>query len=1283
MIIKNKKRLKIAHFGAFDHDSYGDLIFPFIVEHFLPEFDFIHISPSGKSTLWSDAKKTISINDAFNINDWDGVLVGGGDIVQYAEGFVWNDSALQSLGALASLWSGASLLSAKLDIPCAWNSPGVPADLPDPTLSMSKNSIECVDYLAVRDNLSADRISRLINHPLHIVPDTALVINEIWKKNYNFENKSKPLILSLTPKDLEKRVDEIELLIRKVTIENGLSGDVVILPLMEWQKSTPNHKFEKLKNEFNVLVKNRTLTLQECALEISKGGAYVGNSLHGLITALSYGVPAVHVRPEGYESVTKYQGFANHFPSGNQILAKNFIEASNKLAEYQIINIDKAVQTIKDHFGHIRNVLIEKNNSKKSKWGEIAKASDLEAQDLLLHGYSVYQLLNNRNKNINERDQQIGVLNQSVNERELQLNQLNKSILERDGKITNLNHQISSRDKWTLNLDKEIIRLNDEVFNRGEWGLRLNKEIDELKEEIFRRGEWGLSLNRQIDELNEEIERRGVWALSLERANEEKQKTLDDIVNSFYWKMTSPLRWLVKIIRSPKSYAKSFALTLLNRSFYLFRRLPINLKNKLLIKSFILRYLPNLKLIKNEGFQSLPVIDSSIRSNKQIEIEKINPESYPEILKTINLPFFKKPFISIIIPIYGKINYTLNCLRSISLNLPNTSFEIIVINDNSPDDSLKTLRKIKNIRILNNKLNQGFIFSCNKGAKAASGKYLYFLNNDTEVTPGWLDALLQTFTDFPKTGIVGSKLIYPDGTLQEAGGIIWKDGSAWNFGRGQDPHLPVFNYAREVDYCSGASIVLPKKLFWELGGFDEHYLPAYCEDSDLALKLRSQGYRVIYQPLSTVIHFEGMTSGTDTSSGIKSYQVTNLQKQYKRWKLRLLNHQVNGKDVDQAKDRNHSFRVLYIDETMPTPDKDAGSVTAYNLMILLRSLGAQVTFIPINLFNHEPYTKNLQKIGIEVLYSPFIKSIEEHLLDKGSRYNLAIVSRPSTASLVFDDIKKYCKNIKIIYNSVDIHFLRMGRQLNYDSNIDKHDVLKMKLLELSLIKKADASLILSQEELRIISKDISEKKLYLMPLMLRVKDEVKTFRDRRNFLFIGGFLHQPNIDAAIYFVKEIMPILRKSLPGANFLIIGSHPPKEILDLAAKDIKVLGYVPDISKIFDQIRLSVTPIRYGAGIKGKIGTSMAFGVPVVSTSIGAEGMGLKNKKNLIIADTPEDFAVAVGELYKSHKVWQKISKESLLFAKKSWSEEVILKLMKLMLKDLKINIKKDSYPVKFYT
>ena len=207
----------------------------------------------------------------------------------------------------------------------------------------------------------------------------------------------------------------------------------------------------------------------------------------------------------------------------------------------------------------------------------------------------------------------------------------------------------------------------------------------------------------------------------------------------------------------------------------------------------------------------------------------------------------------------------------------------------------------------------------------SKGQYLYFLNNDTAITEGWLDALLRTFRDFPGAGLAGSKLVYPDGRLQEAGGIIWKDGSAWNFGRFQDPMLPVYNYAREVDYCSGASIMVLKSLFEELGGFDERYLPAFCEDSDLALKIRDKGYRVIYQPMSTVFHYEGITSGTDTTQGMKSYQVENSKKLFERWQQRLQLHQAPAEDVDNAKDRRALRRVLVIDHCTPTPNQDAGS----------------------------------------------------------------------------------------------------------------------------------------------------------------------------------------------------------------------------------------------------------------------------------------------------------------------------------------------------------------------
>ena len=176
---------------------------------------------------------------------------------------------------------------------------------------------------------------------------------------------------------------------------------------------------------------------------------------------------------------------------------------------------------------------------------------------------------------------------------------------------------------------------------------------------------------------------------------------------------------------------------------------------------------------------------------------------------------------------------------------------------------------------LRNERNSGFVASCNRGAEKARGKYLVFLNNDTLVKPGWLTALLDTFTEEPRAGIVGSKLLYPDGRLQEAGGIIWRDASGWNYGKFDDPGKPEYNYLREVDYCSAAALMVPKALFESVGGFDSRYAPGYYEDTDLAFKVRQAGYRVLYQPLSEVIHYEGATGGTDISTGAKKHQEIN------------------------------------------------------------------------------------------------------------------------------------------------------------------------------------------------------------------------------------------------------------------------------------------------------------------------------------------------------------------------------------------------------------------------
>ena len=218
-------------------------------------------------------------------------------------------------------------------------------------------------------------------------------------------------------------------------------------------------------------------------------------------------------------------------------------------------------------------------------------------------------------------------------------------------------------------------------------------------------------------------------------------------------------------------------------------------------------------------------------------------------------PREERPMVSIVIPVYNQIHYTYLCLASILEHTKDVSYEVIIADDVSTDATEHLSEFAENLVIRRNKTNQGFLRNCNQAAEAARGKYVMFLNNDTQVTEGWLSSLVRLIESDGTIGMVGSKLVYPDGRLQEAGGIIWSDGSGWNYGRLDDPDKAEYNYVKDVDYISGAAILLSVKLWKQIGGFDERFAPAYCEDSDLAFEVRKAGYRVVYQPLSKVIHF--------------------------------------------------------------------------------------------------------------------------------------------------------------------------------------------------------------------------------------------------------------------------------------------------------------------------------------------------------------------------------------------------------------------------------------------
>ncbi|MDR0852168.1 MAG: glycosyltransferase [Clostridiales Family XIII bacterium] len=598
---------------------------------------------------------------------------------------------------------------------------------------------------------------------------------------------------------------------------------------------------------------------------------------------------------------------------------------------------------------------------------------------------------------------------------------------------------------------------------------------------------------------------------------------------------------------------------------------------------------------------------------------------------------YDDPMISVIIPVHNQFDYTYDCLKSIHETCLDLRIEVIVSDDASTDDTKDILQLVSGIRVIHNEKALQFVRNCNKAAAMAKGKYIAFLNNDTIVHANWLQSLLSLIESDDRIGLVGSKFLSADGLIQEAGGIVWKDGRAWNYGRNGDPESSEFNYVKEVDYISGCSILIRADLWQEIGGFDERYAPAYCEDSDLAFEVRKHGYKVVYQPLSIVTHFEGISNGTDLTKGIKSYQEKNRIKFYEKWKALLEKEHLGYESIIfRARERSITKKIaIFIDQYIPTYDMDAGSRTMYEYIKLYQKMGYKIILMPENFYRDEHYTPIYQQMGVEVLYgSHYQQKWDRWVVQNREEIDLVFMARPHV-SIKFIDHFRAVTSARILYYGMDLHFLRVQRQyeLTQDSAL-LESVEMWKGLETELIEKADCALFPSIVEENYIKSILPGARVKALPGYIVQNIEKKEYRfdQRDGLMFIGGYNHPPNADAVLWFANEIFPKILEQHPEMILHIAGSNAPEEITALADDHIIIHGFVSsdDLETLYASVRIVVVPLRYGAGIKGKVVEAMTYGVPVVTTPIGAEGF-VGAERYLDVADEAIQFADDVCRLY----------------------------------------------------
>jgi GT2 family glycosyltransferase len=751
-----------------------------------------------------------------------------------------------------------------------------------------------------------------------------------------------------------------------------------------------------------------------------------------------------------------------------------------------------------------------------------------------------------------------------------------------------------------------------------------------------------LSRNRTpFEKQNELIRTLRNQLEATERELADEKWVFEQFLQSPSWRLTYPIRWLAKQLRALKAWiietggprsASATAQSLENRPALQPQALEI------------------------EQDKSAADLKEFFTSLYRIQLQSFLASNLP-----LRLPHSEKPEISVILVLYNRAELTLACLRSIAENY-SERLEIIIVDNNSSDDTSLLLDRLHGAHIIRNKENLNFLLAVNQGAREAHGEYLLVLNNDTQLMPGALRSTLKTIRSSTDIGAVGGRLILLDGTLQEAGSIIWRDGSCLGYGRGDDPFAPTYMFQRDVDYCSGAFLLTPRNLWNQMGGFDETFKPAYYEETDYCMRLWNRGKRVVYDPNAVLLHYEFASSASVKSA-------TDLQREHQAI---LVDHHREALSRHYPADLNWTLlarmkgntkRILFIDDRVPHTWFGSGYPRARAILLGMIQQGFFVTFYPSWVLNEEWSTvySDMPR-EVEFMMSYGFRLLEAFLRNRRGYYDTIFVSRPHNMgplARILAAVPEWFEGVNIIYDAEALFFAReVGLNELRGTPLPQEEVEKMLREEVNVAAVADCVVSVSEAEKRAFERNGVER-VRILGHSLSPEPLDRPFQQREGFLFVGAVHEEatPNGDSLVWFLEEVFPKIQEVLgTDATVTIAGFINSERIKQLATPSVRITGHLPDLTGLYAAARVFIAPTRYAAGIPHKVHEAAARGLPVVATPLLATQLGWQEGAQLLVGHDAESFARKCIELHKDEELWMKLRQAGLDRVRTECSKEV---------------------------